>query len=987
MANEERFAAFAEAVADGAIPDWPLDSSSLTPDDRQVLANLRALASISHVFATATESSRSAAFPPSPPPLASGSQWGHLRVLETVGRGRSGQVYRAYDPALARDVALKLVPHRDGEDAAESQVVEEGRLMARVRHPNVVTIHGAQRIDRTSGLWMEFIEGRTLAAELEEQGPFGADELMRVGTELCQALKAVHGAGLVHRDVKAHNVLRETTGRVVLGDFGTGRELDDESHAQGGMAGTPAYLAPEIFDGRPASPCSDLYSLGVLLFHLATRRYPVEGRTLSALREAHANRGRRSPRVLRADLPDGLCGVIETAISNDPSKRFQTAEQMAAALARCQQRRAGSRQRWVVAVLSIALILAVSTGVWLARQPAAALPLVERDTVLVTAAINRTGESVLDGTIEYALERELSQSAFISVAPRARVADVLQLMQKPADAPLDASTSREVALRDGAIRALVTGRVEKVGGTYQVSVDLIDPSDGARLASVSERPVQQSELLKAIGRAAITVRRRLGEGLPPTEARRLELARVTTPSLRALQLHSQVRAMLDGEAGIRNHAAAAEQLLREAIAEDPGFAAGHNMLAEVIRIQSSARLDEVLDHINQAIALSDRVTEVERLGIEGALAVRARMTDDPAERQRWLEYGIAKQEAILQLKPNNYGSLVILTNLYAQVGRPNAGLAMRLSDLRPRGFEWAGRAVSANLWAGDLDAARHYAQRGSAVDVVSGAGVDVAAWLRLFDAYAAWLRNDAVTASAVADRTAAGVEGLPPASRSAVAGQLAYWYLTLGRLKAAETLAPQIESQNWRKMLLLYVAAARGDSGLIGELLDREYPRLEDATGVITAIIQAGRIDEARGALRLLRKQPQHNLTYAAFIEGQIALGEGRIDDAVEGIDAHFKRVGPGQAHFVAELLARALAARGDTARAIAVVESFSAPRSRMFADPRWLPIHWVPLRNRLAVLYRQVGRHSEADGIEAELRALLVVADDDHPIKRRLSQ
>lgn len=987
MLEEHRLTACAEAVADGTIPEWPVESSSLAPEDREVLANLRALASISHLFATASGSTRNATFAATPPPLVGGAQWGHLRVIEAVGRGRFGQVYRAYDAALARDVALKLVPHREGEDVAETQVVEEGRLMARVRHPNVITIHGAQRIDGVTGLWMEFIEGRTLAAELEERGPFHVDELIGVGIELCQALQAVHAAGLVHRDVKAQNVLRERGGRVVLGDFGTGRERDDERHAQGALAGTPAYLAPEIFDGRPASTRSDIYSLGALLFHLATRRYPVEGRGLRALREAHANGERTSLRAFRADLLDGLSDVIETAISADPDKRFQSAEEMAAALARCQRRRAGSRQRWAAAGLSVALVLAVSTGAWLARSPAATLALAARDTVLVTAATNRTGESVLDGTIEYALERELSQSTFVNVAPRARIADVLRLMQKPADTPLDPATSREVALRDGAIRALITGRVEKVGRAYQVSVEVTDPSDGARLASVSEPTVPQSDLLKAIGRAAINVRRRLGEGLPSTEANRLELARVTTPSLRALQLFSHVRAP-DGQGGLRNHAAAAEQLLREAIAEDPGFAVAHAALAEAIRIQSSSRLDEVLDHVNQAIALSDRVTEVERLRIEGSLAVRSAMTNDPVERQRWREHGIAKNEAILQLQPNHYGALITLTNLYAQLGRPNAELAMRLSDLRPSGLEWAVRAVSANLWAGDLEAARRYARRGSAVGIVSGASADTAGWLQLFDAYDAWLRSDAVTSSAVADSLATRVESLPTGTRSAVAGQLASWYLTLGRLKAAEALAPRIEPQNWRKMISLYAAAARGDVDRLGELLDRDYPSLEDATGVISAIIQAGRVEEARRAVSVLRTQPNHNRTYAGFIEGQLALAEGRVDDAVEGIDTHFKQVGPGQAHFVAELLARALAARGDTARAIAILESLLAPpRSRLFADPRWLPFHWLPLRNRLALLYRDIGRHGEADAVEAELRALLAVADDDHPIKRRLSQ
>jgi serine/threonine-protein kinase len=319
MTFDDRVLRFAEAVADGATPEPPAEAG-LTPDDRERLANLRSLASISRAFAAVGSSHGSDPFIRTAPALAPGSEWGGLRIVKTVGRGRFGQVYRAWDPALARDVALKLVPDR-GDTSGASRVVEEGRLMARVRHRNVVTIFGAQRIDGINGLWMEFVDGRTLAAELDERGPFSAEELLAVGAELCGAVEAVHAAGLVHRDIKASNVLREPGGRTMLGDFGIGRELEDCAGTSSSLEGTPAYLAPEIFDRQPATPRSDVYSLGALLFHLATRRYPVEGDTLPALRDAHTA-GRRVPlHRLRRDLPDAISAVIERAISADPATR------------------------------------------------------------------------------------------------------------------------------------------------------------------------------------------------------------------------------------------------------------------------------------------------------------------------------------------------------------------------------------------------------------------------------------------------------------------------------------------------------------------------------------------------------------------------------------------------------------------------------------------------------------------------------------------
>src|SRR5262245_9526750 len=192
--------------------------------------------------------------------------WGPLRLLERVGEGAFGDVYRAWDPRLDREVALKLLKHRDSRhdpeaagSGTEVRVVDEGRLLARVRHPNVVTVHGADRIDGLVGLWMEFVRGRTLEAVLRDHGPFGAQEAALIGLDVCRALSAVHGAGLVHRDIKAQNVMREAGGRIVLMDFGTGREDLQDGPAQ--LAGTPLYLAPEVFAGAPPTPRGDIYGV------------------------------------------------------------------------------------------------------------------------------------------------------------------------------------------------------------------------------------------------------------------------------------------------------------------------------------------------------------------------------------------------------------------------------------------------------------------------------------------------------------------------------------------------------------------------------------------------------------------------------------------------------------------------------------------------------------------------------------------------------
>ena len=330
----DRFLEAAAIIADGETPDWEALESTLTSDaERDMVRRLRVIAEIrsahaarSFVESLSGDDPSGTATDASARHLPAGSRWGSLEILQPIGRGRFGTVYRAWDPSLDRDVALKLLRRSDRPSGpSDALVVEEGRWMARVRHPNVVTIYGAQRIDGQTGLWMELVEGRTLEAELADRGPFDAAEVGKVGVELCRALTAVHQAGLVHRDVKTQNVLREaSTGRVVLGDFGTGRELDEMGETAP-IAGTPAYLAPEIFDGKPATPQSDLYSLGTLLFRLATKTFPIRGRSLREFRAAHADERRISIRELRPDLPARLALAIDRALDPDPGRRFTSA--------------------------------------------------------------------------------------------------------------------------------------------------------------------------------------------------------------------------------------------------------------------------------------------------------------------------------------------------------------------------------------------------------------------------------------------------------------------------------------------------------------------------------------------------------------------------------------------------------------------------------------------------------------------------------------
>lgn len=344
--STEHVQALVEALAGGDTVDWDLaESNAEEGEEREQVRALRAIEQVSRAFSAwhtdeGSRSGREVAF--EQPALAPGSSWGNLEILDRLGRGSFGDVYRARDPHLDRIVALKLIRRLARRDAApptdegsresrERRAIREGQLLARIRHENVVTVFGAAQHEGRIGLWMEYLEGKTLAELLREQGPFSAREAAGIGIDVCRALAAVHAEGILHRDVKAQNVMRAARGRIVLTDFGIGRELA-EAHEEHSLSGTPLYLAPEVLAGDLATVSSDLYSVGVLLYYLTTGKYPVKGSSLGEIRQAHERSETHLLRDARPDLPQGFVEVVEKALSREPRERHASAGALERAL-------------------------------------------------------------------------------------------------------------------------------------------------------------------------------------------------------------------------------------------------------------------------------------------------------------------------------------------------------------------------------------------------------------------------------------------------------------------------------------------------------------------------------------------------------------------------------------------------------------------------------------------------------------------------------
>ena len=498
MSAEDRaLAALTSSVADGDPIDWERAQDALAPASRRLVPHLRLVESISQVYRTLSLPEAS----PDQEAREGPTQWGRLLLLERIGEGTSGEVYRAWDPHLQREVALKLL-HQHSAGAAQ-RVLAEARRVARIRHEHVVHVYGAEEHEGRVGMWMEFVRGESLDERVRARGPFSAAESARIGAQVCAALSAVHAAGLLHRDVKAQNVIIEPSGRTVLMDFGTG-ELLRRSSGTNRMVGTPLYLAPEVFRNQAATVQSDIYGLGVLLFYLTTGEFPVSAASVRELGRAHETGVRRKLSELQPGAPVTLARAIERATETEPARRFGSAAEMERALRQAadvpssRNASTGGLQRWPFVAAAIILLLAtVALIVW-TRTGQTAAPRVNRIAVL--PLVDRSGSPALPHLADALTDEIIStlgQLTTLEVTSGASTAQLKDSRETPAEI---ASKLGVDALVEGSVFAARIDQRTQV----RVNVRLISAGTGTQIWSrtfegvLSEAFTLQAQIARAI---------------------------------------------------------------------------------------------------------------------------------------------------------------------------------------------------------------------------------------------------------------------------------------------------------------------------------------------------------------------------------------------------------------------------------------------------------------------------------------------------------
>jgi serine/threonine protein kinase/tetratricopeptide (TPR) repeat protein len=535
-----------------------------------------------------------------------GQTLSHYRIIEKLGGGGMGVVYKAEDSRLHRPVALKFVSGDLASDAeALSRFQREARTASALNHPHICTIYDIGEQDGRSFIAMEYLEGATLKDRLAA-GPLGFEIVLRLGIQIADALDAAHTANIIHRDIKPANIFTSARGHAKLLDFGlarmgarTSREADFTTAAgtmQGVVMGTVAYMAPEQARGEPVDHRADLWSVGLVLYEMAKGPRPAP-----AVR-------------LRVEASPELERIVAKCLETDPALRYQRAADLRTDLERLrrgsdsaltgrEQPPATAHARWTVVAAGAAAIALAAVGYVFYPRPASALT--DKDTIVLSEFTNTTGDPVFDDTLRQGLAVQLQQSPFLSLISEERIRRTLPLMNQEADARLTPDLAQGVCARTGSA-AVLQGSIAALGSQYVLGLRAKHCTTGDILADEQAQATRKEEVLIALSEMATRFRTRVGESLATIEKHSRPLAEATTPSLDALKAYSDAVKEFTRPRRLT--------LLQRAVALDPDFAVAHAQLGFTLGGEGEAALGQ--QSLIKAYQLRHRASDVERFSIE-----------------------------------------------------------------------------------------------------------------------------------------------------------------------------------------------------------------------------------------------------------------------------------------------------------------------------------------------------------------------------------
>ena len=878
--------------------------------------------------------------------IAEGTQFGPYRLIEKIGSGGMGEVYRALDTRLEREVAVKLVsdtylisghgsgspspvtPHATPDShVSHERFLREARSSATLNHPNVCSIHDTGEHDGRPYLVMELLRGETLKHYLAKAGGKGLapEDVISFSQQAASALAAAHSKGIIHRDIKPANLFVVDGGRgkrlIKILDFGLakkqggmaaaesrtyglpGNPSSDETAVGPGTAtmeltspgsavGTVAYMSPEQAKGEPLDARTDLFSLGSVIYEMATGKTPFAGGSTAEVFAALLKENPPSISSVNPAMPKKLDPIVARLLAKDPANRYATAESLQEALDRLESQSGrmmaappagGNKSKWPWAVAALLLLLLVAGGVtWWKLRPAeppagesaaGPVPAATKDSIILADFINRTGDPVFDTTLNQALQIDLEQSPVINIVSQQHLAQSVKYLGKPADTALTPEIAREIGEREG-VKAILTGTIANLGKEYVVTLTAQNTATGDEIVSEQAQAPDKEHVLDALGKAATAMRGKLGEDLASIKKLDTPFGQATTSSLEAFRAYA-----LGDHAHVSAHdIPEAEGHYLRAIELDPNFAMAYARLG-VVYINST-QVAKANKYFAKAYALSKNVSERERLYITGHYYQNV-----TGNMPKVIE---ALQESI-QTYPSQVDSYINITAAYTALGEFQKALpfARKAVEMQPEDSIAAENMLGILLGLNQIPEAKAEMERAQKLGLDTST-LDLTGHLQTY-----FLLGEPDQVQKIMTKVAGQPDEFLAtqvlASTQLFAGQ---YSKAAGTIQQAYEQAGRAKAPDVQANVLLTNAASRGLAGLcdgseaaVQQALGLDRSRQTESFAVLASGICGNSKLVQSLAEELAKKYPDDTLIQNVYVplgKAFVALGAGQAKEALE---------------------------------------------------------------------------------------------------------
>jgi len=896
--------------------------------------------------------------------IAEGTQFGPYRLLEKIGAGGMGEVYRVLDTRLQREVALKLVsdtylvadagsgsptpqqPHdtpaqatpHSGSHTSHERFLREARSAATLNHPNVCAIYDTGEQDGRPYLVMELLRGETLKRYLAQAGGKGlsAEEVVAFAQQAAAALAAAHAKGIIHRDIKPANlfVVDALRGKhqIKILDFGLAKKqagvaaVDSQTYGLPGSAGsdetavglgeatleltspgsavgTVSYMSPEQARGTPLDARTDLFSLGTVIYEMATGKTPFGGGSTADVFVALLREDPPPVSTVNPAMPKQLDPIVAKLLAKEPARRYASAEELQEDLEGLSAQAkppakpvAAKGPKWPWAAAAVVLLLIVGGLTWWKLRPnaptapavgtgpepgnaqsgAGAAPENKKNSIILADFVNHTGDAVFDTTLNQALEIELQQSPVINIVSQQHLAQSVKFLGKPEGTPVTPEIAREIGEREG-MKAILTGTIANLGKEYVITLTAQNTATGDEIVSEQAQAPDKEHVLEALGKAAAAIRGKLGEDLESIKKLDTPFGQATTPSLEAFRAYA-----LGDKAHNRAHdIPEAEGHYLRAIELDPNFAMAYARLG-VVYI-NSGQVAKANKYFARAYALSKNVSERERLYITGHY--NQNVTGDIPKVIETL------QEAI-QTYPGQIDNYININVAYQSLGQYEQGIpyAQKAVELDPQDAIAAQNLLSDYTALGRMAEAKTELERGRRLGLDSSTD-DLVGHLETY-----FLLGDPQELPRIMAKVVGRPDEFTATQALAATQQYSGQYrMAAATMQRAFEQAGHAKAADVQAGILLNGALAQGLAGhcesneaAVQQALVLDKSKQTEATATLAAAVCGNGKLALPLVLELSKKFPQDTLiqdVFAPLSKAFVALVAGRAQEAVDAAE------------------------------------------------------------------------------------------------------